>query len=677
MPFATARLVPGVNTEKTPTLNQAGYSQSNLGRFRDGLFQKIGGWLKYYAFAVAGIPRALHGWQDLNSNKYLGVGTTTSLGAINNGAFTDLTPQKLTSDFAPNFSTTSGSNIISVIDPNVSNVTISDVIFFNTPIAIGGLILAGAYPISTIIGTHSYQFLAASNATATVANAGTVPTFTTTSGTASVTVALTAHNRIAGDSVYFPVSTTLGGVTIQGGYTVSTVLNANSFTISASSQATSVVTLAMNSGNAELIYYITLGPAAIGTGYGLGGYGLGGYGTGVVPASQTGTPIAALDYSLDNWGQFLVASPKNGGIYYWDPRGGFSTAVLIPAAPLFNGGMFVAMPQQMIIAWGTTTSIGIGVQQDPLLVKWCDVGNFNQWAGSSQNQAGTFRLPTGSAIMGGLQASQQSLLWTDIDLWAMSYIGAPLVYSFNKIGAGCGLVGQHARCQLRGSVYWMGQSNFFMLSGNGVDVIPCSVWDVVFQDLDLNNLAKCHAAANTPFNEVMFYYPSKSGATGECDRYVKLNVLDKTWDYGNLPRTAWIDQSVLGAPIGASPQSIIYQHETTNDADGQPINAVMQTGYWTISEGEDFAFVDEIIPDFKWGTWAGAQTAQIQITMYAVNYPGDTPRVYGPYTITQTSQFINTRIRARQLAMRAESADIGSFWRLGSVKYRFAPDGRR
>jgi hypothetical protein len=259
----------------------------------------------------------------------------------------------------------------------------------------------------------------------------------------------------------------------------------------------------------------------------------------------------------------------------------------------------------------------------------------------------------------------------------MSYIGAPLVWSFNKIGAGCGLVGPHARCQLRGSVYWMGQSNFFMLSGNGVDVIPCSVWDVVFQDLDLNNLAKCQAAANTPYNEVFFYYPSASGGTGECDKYAKFNVLEKTWDYGNLPRTAWIDQSVLGAPIGASPQGIIYQHETTNDADGQPINSVMQTGYWTISEGEEFAFVDQIIPDFKWGTWAGSQTAQIQITMYAVNFPGDTPRVYGPYTVTQASQYINTRIRARQLAMRAESADIGSFWRLGSVKYRFAPDGRR
>jgi hypothetical protein len=677
MPFATVRLQPGINTEKTLTLNQAGYSQSNLGRFRDGLFQKIGGWLKFYQFAVSGIPRALWGWQDLNSNKYLAVGSTTSLGAVTGGNFNNLTPQKLTTDFAPNFSTTIGSNVVSVVDSNIANVTTSDVIFFNTPIAVGGLILSGPYPISLITGTTSYQIITAQNATALVNNGGTVPTFTSTAGTSTLTVNLTAHGRAAGDSIYLPIATSVGGITVQGGYTIATVPNANSFTISGSAQASSGATIAMNSGNAELVYYITLGPAAIGTGYGLGGYGLGGYGTGVVPSSQTGTPITALDYSLDNWGQYLAASPKNGPIYYWDPQGGFSTAILIANAPLFNGGMFVAMPQQMIIAWGSTTSIGIGVQQDPLLVRWCDVGNFNQWIGNSTNQAGRFRISTGSAIIGAMQASNQSLLWTDIGLWSMNYIGAPLVYSFNEIGTGCGLVGQHAMCRLRGVVFWMGQSNFFMLSGNGVDVVPCSVWDVVFQDLDLNNLTKCRAAANTPFNEVFFYYPSLSGGTGECDKYVKFNMVEKTWDYGNLGRSAWIDQSVLGAPIGATTQGIIYQHETGNDADGSPINALMQTGYWSIMEGEDLAFVDWILPDFKWGTWAGSQTAQIQITILATNYPGDTPRVYGPYTVTQASQYINTRIRARQMAIIVQSNDVGSFWRLGSVRYRFAQDGRR
>ena len=472
-------------------------------------------------------------------------------------------------------------------------------------------------------------------------------------------------------------------MTIQATYTVNSVTDANNFLITASNAANANLTFNMNGNNVEIVYYINLGPAATGTGYGIGGYGLGGYGTGVVPTSQTGNPITATDWTEDNFGQDFIACPKNGGLYFWDPTGGFSNAALMPTAPIFNRGAFVAMPEQQVFAYGSTTSLidpelgGIGVEQDPLLIRWCDIGDFSDWIGTSTNQAGQFRLSRGSMIVGGMQAANQSLFWTDEDLWAATYINAPLVYSFNMITAGCGLIGQHAACQLRGVVYWMGVSNFFVLGGGGAVPLPCSVWDVVFQNLDTANQSKCRAAANTPFNEVFFFYPSKSGGTGENDSYVKVNVVTGEWDYGSLGRSAWIDQSVLGMPIGASPQSIIYQHETTNDADGAPLVSGFTTGYWQMSEGEQLNFLDWFLPDFKWGLFGGSQSAQIQVTLFGIDYAGDTPVQFGPYTVTQSSQFFNPRIRKRFVAMQVQSSDLGSFWRIGGSRVRTNADGRR
>lgn len=679
MPYGSVKLIPGVNVERTPTLLEAGYSQSSLGRFKDGLFQKLGGFQKFYSFAVSGIPRALHAWQDLNQTNRLAVGTTTQLGSITSGLLTDITPQTLTSSFAPNFSTVINTPTVTIVDSNIANVTVYDAIYFNTPISVGGIILSGLYPIVTIVGTTSYTITAATNATSTVNNAGAVPSFTTTNGSANVSVTLTAHGRSAGDTVVFPIATTGGGVTINGAYTVISITSANVFVITASNTASSGATFSMNSGNAQLVYYINLGPAAAGSGFGLGGFGLGGFGTGIVPVGQTGTPITASDYALDNWGQILLACPSGGGIYYWDPTGGFLNASLISTGPIFNGGMFVSQGAQILVAWGSTVTKNIGVQRNPLLVRWSDSGNFLQWTVTSTTQAGSFPIPVGSKIMGGMAVSLQNLIWTDLDCWSMSYMGPPLVFGFNKIGAGAGLASAHAMAQLRGNVYWMGLSNFYVLGGDGVKVLPCPIWDVVFQNLDTSNLDKIRTAPNTPFNEIWWFYPSASGGTGENDSYVKMNITEpgQPWDYGPMARAAWIDQSVLGNPIAASSSSIIYQHETTNNADGAALVPSFTTGYFEIAEGEELAFVDQILPDFKWGTFAGAQTAQVQLSFNVVDFPGNTPTTYGPYTVTQATEYISVRFRGRQMSITASSTDLGSFWRLGRVRYRWGPCGRR
>lgn len=687
MPFGSVKLRPGVSVDWTPTLNEAGISESQLIRFKDSLAQKMGGWTKFYPFGVAGVPRALHGWQDLNQVSHLMIGTTTNLSVVTNGNLQDLTPQTLLSDFAPDFSTTSTDDLVEVDDPNIANVTTFDSVFFNTPVSVGGLILSGLCPIFQITGATSYLIRATIDATATVANGGAVPEFTTTINAAIANVMLEDHGLSVGQTAVFPIPTTVGGIIIDGSYSVTSVVDVDNFEIQLSSEATATDTVEMNGGDAQLLYYITLGPASGGIGYGLGGYGEGGYGTGVVPSSQTGTPITATDYTLDNWGEIGLACPANGGIYYWEPTGGFQNMALVSGAPIFNSGIFVSTSQQILIAYGSSINKalpviapdGFGVIQDPMLVAWSDSENFGEWDADADNFAGNYRIPLGSRIMGGLAGPSQNLIWTDLDLWAMNFIGQPDVFGFNMLSAGAGLASRHAMARMRGGIYWMGLSNFYEFAGGGARVVPCPVWDAVFQNLNIAYAANIRAMPNTAFNEVGFLYPSLASANGENDSYVKWNITEPgaPWDMGMLPRSAWMDQSVFGlSPISATPSGIIYTQESGNDADGSPLQASFTTAYFMLADGEDYVMVDQVLPDFIWGTYAGAKTAQVQLTFNVVNYPGDAVRTYGPYTVTQATKMINVRFRGRQMSITVASNDIGSFWRLGRVRYRFAPQGR-
>jgi len=781
LPISSVLLRPGINTEYTATLNEAGYSQSQLIRWMSGLVQKIGGWVKFYAFQLAGVPRALHAWLDFNQVQYLGVGLATggiltesggemlqengylflleatggpALAVITGGTLTDITPQQKTTNFNPNAQTTASSAIVTITDGNISNITTYDSIFLNTPISVGGLILSGQYPVTLVLGATSYEITAASNATTTrenltisnitqanpgvvtytgsddianadlvyiygvggmvqvngllftVANLNTgantfelsgvdttaytaytsggtsspshVPQFTTTSGSATVTVKFQGHGLSVGSTINFPIATTVGGVTILGTYPAASVTDTNTFTITANAIASSSATASMNSGQFEIVYNIALGPIPAGTGYSIGTYSSGGYSTGATITPQQGTAITASDWSLANWGATLLANPRGGGIYAWTPGTGLQNAQLISStnAPYAVNSIFVAMPAQILVALGASSPQNIGSSQNPLRVQWSDQLNYNQWVVSSTTQAGSFTIPTGSRIVGGLQGPQNALLWTDLDLWAMQYIGYPLVFGFNKVGSNCGLIAPHAKTQVGTGIFWMSLSNFFVLTGGGATPIPCPVWDAVFQNIDTNNLDKCWAWPSSTFNEVWFFYPSANGTTGECDSYVKLNVVEGAWDYGTLPRSIGIDESILGTPIAATPTGLIYQHEQGEDADGAPLSWSWQTGFWTLEDGTDIAFVDWLFPDFEYALFSGGTSAQLSITFYSRFYPNGTTTTYGPYLIDNTTQFINPRIRGREMAMAVSGSDVGSFSRLGRLRLRAAPDGK-
>ncbi len=687
MPHASFKLLPGVDQNKTPALNEAAISESQLIRFvpdrtLGGLVQKLGGWTKFFPDTIGSIVRCLWAWEDTNANSYLAIGAEgiaagggQALEVINSGVEIDITPQTVESDAAVDFSTTSGSSTVTVIDANFT-VDAYDVVNIQTQVSVGGLILFGQYAVTPVSST-SYTIEARdalgspSFATSTVSNGGAVPEYDTTSGSDFVDVTLADHGYVAGSTFTALVATSVGGVTIYGNYTVISVTSSSVFTISASTQATSTANALENNGDVHFLYLNGVGPVPSGSGFGVGGFGVGGFGSGIAPSPDLGTPINAVDWTIDNWGEILISCPLNGPIYQWNPSSGDLIAIAIANAPPVNAGMFVAMPQRQIIAWGSTFT-GIG---DPLLIRWCDVNDYDSWIALITNQAGSYRIPKGSRIVQCIQGPQQGLIWTDLGVWAMQYSGPPYVYQFNELGTGCGLIGRKAAGSMNGIVYWMGQSQFFRLAGNGVEPIRCPVWDVIFQDLDTSNLDKIRIAPNSRFGEITWYYPTSSNG-GEVSHYVKYNTILDQWDFGELARTAWINESVLGPPIGAAPNQYIYQHETSTDADGAPMVSSFQTGYFAMTEADVKMFIDQIWPDMKWGYYGGTQDANVNITFYVTDYAGQTPIQYGPYTMTQNTTFITPRFRGRLVSIKIESSDIGTFWRLGNIRYRLQQDGR-
>jgi hypothetical protein len=505
----------------------------------------------------------------------------------------------------------------------------------------------------------------------TVSNYGLVPKFTTSSNSSLVTITLSNNNYTVGREFPILVSVIVGGITIPvGNYYVTSVNVDGTFTIQAPSPATSTDTVLMNSGNVQFKYFVGIGPASLGAGYGQGNYGAGNYGTAnPVASGPTGTPITTTDWTLDNYGSLLVAVPTGGPVYIYDPTSGSSVATIIPTGPAVNAGAFVAMPERQIVTWGSTFD-GI---QDPLLIRYSDVGDLTTWVGTTVNQAGSYRIPRGSKIVGALQAQQQGLFWTDLALWAMQYVGPPLVYGWNEIGIGCGLISPKAATVMSGVAYWMSQSQFFKYAGGGVEPILCPIWDVIFQDLDTANLNLIRVAPNSRFNEVAWYYPT-TDVTNPI-KYAKYNIGLNTWDFGTLSRTAWINQSVLGPPIGAA-DGFVYQHETSTDADGAPMLSSFQTGYFALDEADQKSFVDQIWPDMKWGYYGGSQSATVSITFYATDYAGQTPTQYGPFPVTQSTTYVTPRMRGRLVSIKIDSSDLGSFWRLGNIRYRIQPDGK-
>jgi hypothetical protein len=686
MPFAEVNLTPGVDVESSPAGNPTGVQASNFIRWRAKLPEKRGGCTLYLQDRVDGAPVALQPWGSFQGNNYLGIATPTVVYEYNatTDVLRDISPEYFISSLAsPLFTTAVGDQVVTITDSTEPGVGRFDAVQFNTPISVGGLILNGTYPILSTAGVNTYTIDAGYAATSAVAAlAGVLPLFTTTSGLSRVIVTFPIEyqfNSLAvGDRFGLSVPTTVGGLTLVGAYVVSQILSPTQFTFQAEYTASSSESnIPMNGGFAYLTYWITQPPGPPPPSL-----------FSVSPAPEPALFTVGTEpdvYTANNWwldsiGSTFIAAAADGPIFSFSPVGGYQNLSILTNAPPLSAGAFVAMPSGQIMAWGTTDTIN--PVQSALYIRWSDSTDFNNWTIGGQSTAGFYNIPTGSKIVRGIQAPNQQFWFTDIDVYSAQYTGYPDFFGFLKIGAGCGLIAPRGVGIVNNSVFWMSQQQFFVCqAGSAPQPLACPVWDFIFQNASQENLAKTICGGNSLFNEVIWFFPSNRSSDGYPDSYVCYNTLYNEWDYGTLRRTAWTDQSVLGFPIAADSDGWIYQHETSyNLAEGQatqPINASFTTGYSRLAQGEDLIFVDWMLPDMKWGEWDGSQNAVLNFTFNVTDYPGQTPRVYGPFPASKQTPYISPRFRGRFMSMTVESNDLNSFWRLGSLRYRYAPSGRR
>ena len=701
MSFMTVRLAaPGVKLLQTATLLPANIVKSQNIRWRGGLPEKIGGWTQYYAFQIQGITREIWPWADLNGVNHVAVAGTGGVTAITGNLQTVLTP--LFNDWTPSpaaFTFTAGSSDVTV-DIVSFNPTIYESVTLQAPISGGGIVVyPGNYDIVEVASPDEF-IISIAPLVATESGAGVqTAQFATTEGSANVTVTLPNHGLGPGANFSIVVPTVVDGFTLSGFSEVLPIPapDTDTFTIAGQSLASSTNTEWYGNldGNIALRQWVTVTQLPSAGGWGIGPWGgfvpstdgLTAWGQSPAPPPITGTALQAADWDLENWGSQLIIHPIDGTLFFWDPTSGIQSAQQIVPSPTLAHGFFIAMPQQQIVAYGASVA---GVQ-DPMLVAWCDNGNYNAWTASAANQAGTYRLTRGSKIIGGIQGPLQALLWTDVGMWIMQYIGYPDVWGFYEIARGCGLIAKKAVCVVGQAVYWMSRDGFWIFAGSGAQRLPCDVWDVIFKNLTSNQewWGNIRAAANTGFDEFALYFPSQASVTGENDTEVKFNVVTGEWDYTLLPSnqmiSEWIDTNIFGHPFSTmtndAGNSLIMQHEMSMNANQEAISWSITTGYFQLSEAQDFVFVDYCIPDFKWKRWQQPQStsAIIQLTFFVQDYPDDDlqpPVAIGPFFVTNRTDALDIRCRGRYFSIQIAGNDLNSFMRLGGLKFRFAPDGR-
>ena len=696
MGYQSLQMTPGIDVEKSALLNSAGWSASMAVRFRDGIPEKIGGWARMNQSPLVGICTGMHTFADLSGNLYIFAGTDQRLEVFLGGLLYDITPIRATTNNAPQLSTTTGSKVVNVKDVG-NGAQATDWVNITVPVAVGGLIIQGFYQIQTIVDADNYTILAATAATGNVTNGGAVPVFDSTMGSADVQVTLANHGLLAGGTFPVEVATTVGGIVIGvGTYGVIAPVAANTFTIAPAGLAGSTQTVSENSGNARIEYLISTGlqsaSFASGGGYGVGAYGAGAYGTG----STTSTVVEPLrQWWLDNFGEDLIGNYTFSPMYVWVPpiadgnvaipvdTSNFPGALDPPQEVVFS---FVSDPQQMVIAGGCT--VGNTSNFDPNLLRWCDQSDFTDWQALATNQAGSYRIPTGSKLVGGLSAPNFTVVWTDIDMWLMSYLGGTglsgLVWGFSKVARASGLLAGRACAVFRNLVFYASSNGIYVFDGNRITLIPCPVWDKFWKNLNRMQVDKVNMQVNSYFQEVSLAFPSAAG-NGTVDSRITYNIRENLWTYDDAPtltaRTAWIDENVYGSLAGTDLAGFIQQQDTEGvyDADGSPLVSSIQTGWFAVQEGDLVQMMERLEAD----AIIQGGTGNIQITVYAKDYATESAQypvsTYGPYTFNIGSgpPMNIIHARGRFMSIKISSTDLGVFWRLGRLRYIMKAAGRR
>ena len=704
MPLTKLQFKPGINRETTSYSNEGGWFDSDKVRFRMGFPEKIGGWVRQSIYNFLGTCRALHPWVTLSGDKLIGVGTSFKYYINEGGSYHDITPIRIASSavtFAAGADTLNGA-----INASTQSIILNSVTGFPTG---GGLIKIGTEQIN-------YAGITSSTLTGCVrgVNGTTAASHSNSASVTCATLTVTdpdASGAVVDDFVTFSGAVSLGGVitaaVLNQEYQVTRIINANIFQIEARSVATIqeiTTTSGLNptfvfantsdsgNGGASAVgdYQINVGldTSVLGSGWGAGVWGRGTWGS----ASDLTVPGDTMRiWSHDNFGEDLLINVRDGGIYYWDKSSGLNNrAVLLSGlananrTPTIANQILVSDKDRHIIAFGCDPETDIGTQ-DPLLIRFSSQESLTDWAAETTNTAGDLRLGSGSKIILAVETRQQILVFTDVSLHAMQFLGPPFVFGINTVSENITTASPMCAVAVNDSVFWMGRNEFYVYSG-AVERLPCTVRDYIFSDFNEDQIEKVSAATNSSFSEVWWFYPSASSE--ENDRYVVFNYAQQIWYYGVLNRTFWIDRGVDKTPLAASSDHYLYNHEVGfDDGSTVPASAItsrIESSQMSLGDGDQFAFLSRIIPDITFRN-STTTTPAVTFTLGVRNFPGGQYLNTDASSIGKTSsvpveQFtteVRTRLRGRSFNLKIESTETEMGWRLGTPRVEVRPDGRR
>tara|TARA_R110002020_G_scaffold233515_3_gene445335 strand:- start:621 stop:2456 length:1836 start_codon:yes stop_codon:yes gene_type:complete len=611
MPLSRYTFQPGINREGTSYSNEGGWHDCDKIRFRAGRPEKIGGWVKNNVNTFLGLCRRLHQWVALDSDKFVGLGTNLKLYLNKGSNYYDITPIRATT------------------------------------------------------------------------SAGDV-TFSASNGDATITVADTAHGAVKGDFVTFSDAATLGGLitasVLNQEYEIATIVNANSYTIEAKDTNGDTVTAnASDSGNGGSsvvgAYQINIGLNDYVSGF---GFGSGYFGESSWGGGTAGFASQLRLWTIDNFGEDMIANPRGGGLFLWDKTNGtstravnFSTLSGASDVPTIASQIIVSETDRHILALGANT-IGTSTQ-DPMLVRWCNQEDAAVWTPKTTNTAGSIRLSAGSKIIGASRTREEIIVFTDIALYAIQFIGPPFTFGVNLVTQSVSMVSPQAAINANNAIYFMDEDNFYIYEG-AVQALPCTVRAYVFDDFNYSQVYKVFAAKNAKFNEVTWFYCSSSST--EIDRYVTYNYLDKVWHIGTMDRTAWIDIGAASiAPLSTGTDNYLYNQETGSNADGSALTAYIESADFDAGDGNQFMFINRIIPDVSF--YGTSTDPTVTYSIKTRNYPLGTLVTATTASVGSSTGVSNVRARARQMRVRVESTDEDNLWRLGDTRFDIRQDGRR
>ena len=721
MPLIKVPFKPGFNKQMSESVAESTWIDGDFVRFRYGEPEKIGGWEKLTANTIAGAARDTHNWTDLDGNKYLAIATNKVLVIYYGGAYYDVTPLD-TALTSCTYTTTNNSATLTV-NKTAHGLAAGDLFTFSNMTIPG----SGTGFVATDFTDTTFEVVTRATDTFTV-------TMSKVESGAGVTGATGCN---VNPYVKFgPAQATAGygwGVAQWGGETISLTKNDLNGALGDNTAGTggsgTAVTLTSTSGfsssghilvGSELITYTGISSNDL-TGItraALGSTRAAHDDEAVVTdatnfvawgnaSATTEVTLEPANFALDNFGTILIATVHDGKTFEWNPSSGLTTrATASSNNPTKSVMSLVSGRDRHLIHLGTETTIGTGTTQDKMFIRFSDQEDRTDYTPVSTNTAGTFRLDSGSKIVGATRAKDYILILTDTSAYTMQFVGPPFTFSIQQVGSNCGLIGQHALVYVDGAVYWMGESGGFFVFDGTVKRLPCSVEDFVFTDVNSDDLGINYDSGeivysnyNSLFTEINWFYP-KAGSNS-VDRCVTYNYRENVWTTSSLARTTYADKYLFDKPIAtefasstaptfptiqgvstANGATTTYQHE-------KGVNQADQNGNATASidafiESGDFAFVDggqgeflmkikRFIPDFK------VISGNATVTLKIKSFPSETKAssLLGPFTVTASTKKIDTRTRGRLVALRIENTTTDENWRFGSFRADVQPDGRR